>query len=457
MSHRRQVLVIASAASFLVYLDVTVVNIAFAEIEADFAGTSRGTLAWILAAYNITFAALLVPGGRISDRFGRKRLFGIGIVLFALASAGCAAAGDSGMLIAFRVLQAVGGAMLVPASQGLVLHAFPQEQRTTAISLWVAAGAVAVAVGPPLGGVLIEFASWHWVFLVNLPIAAAVLLAGWGRLRESRDDSTTALPDPVGIVLSAAAVGSLVLAIVQGDEWGWTSAATLGSFAAFAVLTPLFVLRTRRALVPALDLDLFSSRAFSLANAASLTMGIAFYGLIFATVLFMQTVWGYSAIEAGLALAPAPLVAAVAAGLGGRTAEGASLLRRASAGIVVFVGGAIWLTATLGPEPDFLVALLPGTILVGIGAGLAVSLLSSAALQAIPSATLAAGGAVNSATRQVGAALGVAIVVAVVGTPAPGDAVAAFDAGWIAIGLAALAALPFTLAIGADALTVADQ
>ncbi len=223
------------------------------------------------------------------------------------------------------------------------------------------------------------------------------------------------------------------------------------------MLTPLFVLRTRRALVPALDLDLFSSRAFSLANAASLAMGIAFYGLIFAIVLFMTTVWGYSAIEAGLALAPAPLVAAVAAGIGGRTAEGASLLNRASAGIVLFVAGSAWMAIELGSDPEYLTALLPGTILVGAGAGLAVSLLSSAALQAIPSATFAAGGAVNSATRQVGAALGVAIVVAVVGTPAPADAVAAFDAGWVAIGLAALAALPFTLAIGAEALTVADQ
>ncbi len=347
MSHRRQVLVIASAASFLVYLDVTVVNIAFPDIEAEFADTSRETLAWILAAYNITFAALLVPGGRISDRFGRKRLFGIGIVVFALASAGCAAAGDAGVLIAFRVLQAVGGAMLVPASQGLVLEAFPQEQRTTAISLWVAAGAVAVALGPPLGGLLVEFASWHWVFLINLPIAAGVLALGWGRLRESRDESTTRLPDPVGIGLSAAAVGALVLALVQGDQWGWTSTATLGSFAAFAVLTPLFVLRTRRALVPALDLDLFSSRAFSLANVASLAMGIAFYGLIFAIVLFMTTVWGYSAIEAGLALAPAPLVAALAAGIGGRTAEGASLLRRASAGILLFVAGSAWMATEL--------------------------------------------------------------------------------------------------------------
>ena len=166
--HRWRVLAVASAASFLVYLDVTVVNIAFPDIEATFAGTSRSALAWVLAAYNITFAALLVPGGRISDRFGRRRLFLIGLVVFALASAGCAVAPSAAVLIGFRVVQAVGGALLVPASQGLVLDAFEIGQRTMAMSLWVAAGAVAAALGPPLGGVLVELADWRWVFVINL-------------------------------------------------------------------------------------------------------------------------------------------------------------------------------------------------------------------------------------------------------------------------------------------------
>ncbi len=450
--HRWRVLAVASAASFLVYLDVTVVNIAFPDIEATFAGTSRSALAWVLAAYNITFAALLVPGGRISDRFGRRRLFLIGLVVFALASAGCAVAPSAAVLIGFRVVQAVGGALLVPASQGLVLDAFEIGQRTMAMSLWVAAGAVAAALGPPLGGVLVELADWRWVFVINLPIAVAVLVAGLGTLRESRDTGTRGLVDPIGIALSAAAVGLLTLAIVQGDAWGWTSPAIVACFAASALLVPAFIVRTRRAAVPALDLDLFRSRPFSLANLASVLMGMAFYGQLFAAVLFLTTVWDYSPIEAGLALAPAPLAAAVAAAIGGRSAQGTWLRYLTMVGIVLFAAGSAWLYLGLEEAPDYLAVMLPGTVLVGAGAGLAVSLLTSTAAQVIPAASFAAGGAVNSATRQVGAALGVATVVAVVGTPTALEAVAAFGRGWLAIGLCALAALPLTAAIGGRAL-----
>jgi MFS family permease len=210
------------------------------------------------------------------------------------------------VLIGFRVLQAAGGAMLVLASQGLVLEAFPIEQRRAAMSLWVAAGAVAAALVPPLGGVIVEIADWRWVFLINLPIAAAVASAGSRCLIESRDEGTTGLPDPVGIGLSAAAVGLVVLAIVQGDAWGWAGPGVLSVLAGSVLFGALFVRRTRRAAVPALDLDLFRSRDFSLANAASLLIGIAFYGQLVAAVPFLTTVWGYRPIEAGLALAPAP-------------------------------------------------------------------------------------------------------------------------------------------------------
>ena len=443
----RRVLLLASAASFLVYLDVTVVNVAFPEIEASFGGTSRETLAWVLAAYNVAFAALLVPGGRIGDRFGRKRVFLIGLAVFALASAGCAAAASAGVLIAFRVVQAIGGALLVPASQGLVLEAYPLERRTSAMSLWVAAGAVAAALGPPLGGLLVESGSWRWVFLINLPIAAVVFAASLPALRETRERGI-GFPDPVGIALAALAVGSLVLAIVQGDTWGWGSASTLAAFAAAAVFGPLFLLRTRRASVPALDLTLFGSRPFSLANAASVLVGIAFYGQIFAAVLFLTTVWDYTPLEAGLALAPAPLAAAVAAGVVGRRVEGVALVQAIVVGLLLFAGGSLWLRLGLEVTPDFLGVMLPATVLIGAGAGLAVSLLAAAAAAVIPSASFAAGGAVNSATRQIGAALGVAIVVAVVGTPGPGEALAAFGEGWVAIGLAALAALPLAVALG---------
>ena len=447
---RWRVLGIASVASFLVYLDVTVVNVAFPDIEGGFPDASRAGLSWVLAAYNITFAALLVPGGRIADRVGRRRLFLAGLVVFCGASAACSAAPSAEALIGARIVQAIGGAALVPAAQGLVLEAFPLRERSTAVSLWVAAGAVAAALGPPLGGVIVEVGDWRWVFLVNLPIGLATLAWGAATLPESRDPAATRFPDPLGILLAGGSVGLLTLGIVQGGEWGWSSAAVLGSFAVSAALGGGLVARSRGRANAAVDLRLFGVRSFSLANAASVMMGIAFYGQIFAAVLFMTTVWGYSALEAGLGLAPAPVAAAIAAGLGGRRAEGHPLLPMTIAGILAFVAGSLWLYAALGAEPAYASEILPGTLLLGAGSGLAVSMLATRAAQSLPPARFAVGGAVNSATRQIGAALGVAIVVAVVGTPAPGDAVDAFAAGWLVIGGAAVGALALTAAMLRD-------
>lgn len=445
-----RVLAIASVASFLVYLDVTVVNIAFPDIEDEFPGTTRGELAWVFAAYNIAFAALLIPGGRIADRFGRRRLFLIGIVGFALASAACAAAPSAEALIAARVMQAVAGALLIPASQGLVLAAYDLRSRTKAMSLWVAAGAVAAAMGPPLGGIIVEIGGWRWVFLLNLPIAAAVVVLSLRGLSESREASVRRLPDPLGILLAAAAVASLVLAIVQGEEWGWGSPAVIGSFAAAALLAPLFVARARSSEAPAVDLSLFSSRTFSLANLASVLIGAAFYGQLFAVVLFLTTVWGYGPIEAGLALAPAPLAAALVAGLAGRRAQPSALPALAALGAGLFAAGAIWLRVGVDGSPAYLTELLLPTILIGAGGGLAVSLLASAAAQVLSADSFAVGGAVNSATRQIGAALGIAVAVALIGVPDAEHAVEAFAEAWLGIAVFALAALAATLAIGRD-------
>ena len=442
----RAVLAIASVASFLVYLDVTVVNIAFPDIEAEFGDASRAGLAWVLTAYNIVFAALLVPGGRIADRFGRRRVFLIGMAGFAAASAACAAAPSAEALIAARVAQAAAGALLVPASQGLVLDAFEVERRTTAMSLWVAAGAVAAALGPPLGGIVVEAGDWRWVFLLNLPIAATVIGFGAGRLAESCDERVGGrLPDPLGIGLGAAAVGLLVLAIVQGEEWGWVSAPVFASFAGALLLAPLFVARARGSTVPAIDLALFRSRVFSLANLASILIGAAFYGQLFAAVLFLSVVWGYGPIEAGLALAPAPVAAALTAGLIGRRASASALAPLAAFGAAAFALGALWLHLGLGAEPDYAAEILGPMILAGAGGGLAVALLSSAAAQALPAESFAVGGAVNSATRQIGAAVGIAVAIALIGAPAPLEAVDAFAEAWLGIAVFSAAALAVAL------------
>lgn len=440
-------LAVASVASFLVYLDVTVVNIAFPEIEREFEDATRAGLAWVLAAYNIVFAALLVPGGRMADRFGRRRVFTGGLLLFTGASAGCALAPSAELLVAARVLQAAGGAALVPASQGIVLNAFDRERRSTAMALWVAAGAVAAAIGPVLGGVLVDAADWRWVFVINLPIGAATLIAGRALVIESREAHGEPRPDPAGVGLAIASVGLLTLAVVQGPEWGWASAAVVLSFLGAGVAALAFIARSAGRSDAAVDLTLFRVRSFSLANGASVLIGMAFYGQLFAAVLFLTGVWGYSPLTAGLALAPGPVAAALAAGVAGARARSSPARPMALAGLVSFGAGSLWLELGLTADPDYLGVMLPATALLGAGGGVAVSMLTAIAADSLPADRFAVGGAVNSATRQIGAAIGVAVVVAAVGTPGAGEAVDAFGRAWVAIALMACAGLAVAAAL----------
>lgn len=288
---------------------------------------------------------------------------------------------------------------------------------------------------------LVDLGSWRWVFAINLPLGLLAYAAGRRVLRESREVTEGPLPDPLGVGMIAAAVGLLTLAIVQGGEWGWASPAVLGAFAGAFLLGPLVVARCRRHPVPAIDLSLFASPVFSIANAASVLIGVAFYGQLFAAVLFLTGAWGYGPLQAGLALVPAPVMAAAAAALAGRGATPRTLVPLALLGAGLFAAGALWLRWRLGLEPAYLTEMLPGTILVGIGGGLAVSLLAALAAQVLPEARYAVGSAVNSATRQIGAALGVAGVVAALGTPGPAGIIDAFQGVWLLIAAAALAAV----------------
>jgi len=299
MPHRYRVLVVVSVAAFVASLDLFIVNIAFPSIERDFTGTSDATLSWVLSAYAIVTAAFLVPAGRLADLLGRKRLFMGGLVTFVAASAVCAAAPGAGWLIAARVLQAVGGAVLMPTSLAILLAEFPARQRGIAVAIWSATGAVAAAAGPPIGGLLVQ-ASWRWVFLVNLPIGLVTAIVAARVLNESRDPEGKRFPDLAGAAMLVLASSALMLAIVQGQSWGWTSVRVIGLIALSLLLASAFFYWSSRHPAPVLELALFRARAFSAANISGTLFFAAFGAMLLASVLFLTRVWRVDIVTAGL-------------------------------------------------------------------------------------------------------------------------------------------------------------
>ncbi|HEX8744984.1 MAG TPA: MFS transporter [Thermoleophilaceae bacterium] len=443
MKRRTLITTILIAGVFLASLDLFIVNIAFPDIARDFEGSSLADMSWILNAYAIVFAALLVPAGRWSDRAGRKRGFLYGLALFTLASAASAAAPTLEVLVGARLLQAAGAALMIPTSLGLLIPEFPAERRAAVVALWAAAGGVAAAAGPPLGGVLVE-ASWRWVFLINLPIGAVALYAGARSLREIRDPSGER-PDVLGAAALALGIGSLTAGIVKGPDWGWGSGEVVALFAAALVLAIVVVSRSRSHPAPVVEPELVSIRSTAFANLAAMLFFAGFGALLLGSVLFLTSVWGESTLSAGLMVAPGPAMAAlfsVPAGLLGER-YGARLV--GAAGATIIGVSSIWFVSVMGAEPDYAGSFLAPFLLGGMGVGLSIPSITGVATAALPPTRFATGTALVGMSRQIGAALGVAVLVAIVGTPAPQEAVATFGHGWLfvagAMGATALAML----------------
>src|SRR5215208_1564507 len=415
----------------MAFLDATIVNVAFPDIRLSFPDTGLDGLSWILNAYNIVFAAFLVPAGRIADLVGRKKLFQTGVVVFTIASLLCAVAPSVGTLVAARILQALGAAIVVPASLAIVLEAFPDEERAHGVALWSATAALAAGIGPSLGGALVELDSWRLVFLVNLPVGAVAVAVAGRTLVESRAPGRRRIPDLPGALLLAAATAILTLGIVKGSDWGWASVRVLGSFAGAGVLAGLFVWRCTWHRAPILDLGLLRIRALSVANGLTFAGAAGFYAYVLCNVLFLTSVWRYSVLDAGLALTPGPFVAAAIANPAGRLAE------RVGPRVVMFAGGLIWaagvayMALRVGTRPQFVSEWLPGMLILGVGAGIVFPVVGATAVAPAPSGRFATATGLNSIARQLGAAFGVALLVAIVGTPSPADLAEAFDRGWI--------------------------
>jgi len=428
------VLLSTGLAVFAVFLDTTILFVAFTAIGRDYAGVSTASLSWILNAYTIAFAAMLIPAGRLADRIGRRKTFLSAVVLFTLASMLCGAATSVNWLILARVLQALGAAALVPSSLALVLQTFTRSKIPMAVAIWGAIGAVAGAVGPTLGALVVQHAGWRWAFYINLPVGLFSLFLGHKVLPEGRESKPGRFPDLLSIGLLVSGLGSMAYAIVQTEEWGWSSYLFLSTFAASVVLIIAFVMRCAAVDNPLFDLSLFKAPSFRWANLAMLAYSIGFSAMFLGNILFFTRVWHYSIFQAGMAVSVGPLIVATTAPLFGRLAGRIGQRRLLIPGGMVWASGGLFLLLRASATPDYLGTYLPAIFLTGFGVSLCLPQLSSVSVQGLPKDSFGAGSAVNQAVRNLGSTLGVALVIAFTSQAASNDAIVGFrDIWWLLV------------------------
>lgn len=429
--HPWVVLGCTSLAVFAVFLDTTILFVAFPDLRVTFRDASASDLSWVLNAYTIVFAAALIPAGRLADRVGRRMVFLAAVVVFTVGSILCGAAPSVELLIAARVLQAVGAAALIPSSLAIVLQTFPATKVPVAVAVWGAVGAVAGAVGPSLGAVIVEHSSWRWAFYVNLLVGAVTFVLARRLLPESKEVHARPLPDAAGVALLILGAVLLSLGLVKTDEWGWSSSATLAATGGGLAVLILFVLRCRRVANPLIDLRLFDLPGFRWGNLGMVVFSISFNAMFFTNVQFLVRVWDLSILEAGLAISPGPLTVAVLAPFLGRWAAEVGQRPLLLAGGLLWAAAGAYCVTQIGTAPDFVGTWLPASLLGGLGVAFCLPQLSSASVQELPPDQRASGSAISQSLRNLGSTLGVALVVAVIGGQlAPDQVMAAFDKGW---------------------------
>jgi EmrB/QacA subfamily drug resistance transporter len=424
---RWAVLAVVSAAQFLIILDLWVVNIALPALQHDFAPATLPDVSWILDVYAIVLAALLLPAGRAADSIGRRACFLAGLVVFGIASLGCAVAPDLSALIGGRALQAAGAAMLMPASLGLALSVFPSHHRGTAVGVWAGVGAVAAGSGPVLGGLLVE-SSWRWIFLINVPIILATLTAGVAILPRRSVQRPGWRIDGMGTVLVLGAVGLVCTALTEASAW--PPARTWPVLAAGLVLAAAFVAHIRRHRDPLVAPRLFSVRPFSAGAAGLVAYYTGFAAMLLSTTLLLTVQWHFSVLQAAAGIAPGPITAGIVSPFSGRLSARFGTRSTVVAGAALFAAAGAWPLASAGGGPAYAVV-LPSMLLWG-GANALIQPSLFACADAAPRAELASGSAVLATARQLGSALGVAVFVAVVGAH-PASGLAGFDRARIVV------------------------
>jgi EmrB/QacA subfamily drug resistance transporter len=432
-------------------LDMMIINVAFPAIERDFPGTTAAELSWTLTGYAIVFAALIVPLGRLADRYGRRRCFLIGLAVFTVASALCGAAPGVAVLVAARLLQAVGAAVLSATSLALLLAAFPAERRSAAIGWLMGIGGSGVALAPVIGGLLIT-SSWRWIFIINLPVGLACLLLGRRVLPADQKavgqgGGGGPLPDLTGSLLLIAGIGALALAIVNAPQWGWASGRFGGCVAAAIVLTGVFLARSARHPSPVVSFSLLRIRSFATANVTALLFATCFSAMLLSFTLWTQGEWGYSSLRTGLAFLPGTLLMPPVATLTGRLVKRVDATIIFAAGCALLSAGVIWWAAMIHVHPAYLVMLLPGAVLTPVGAVIALTTVVTAATKELPPTDYATGSAITSMARQIGFVIGVSVFIAVLGTPHSAVAVVTdFRRAWAVTAATGLTAAAISVA-----------
>jgi EmrB/QacA subfamily drug resistance transporter len=403
-----------SLATFMTYLDNNIVNVAIPTIQRNL-NLSVSGLEWVVSSYLLTVAGLLLVGGRLADVFGRRRLFLAGMAVFTLSSLAAGLAGSGDVLIASRAIQGIGAALLMPATLAIIMTAFTNiRERSMAIGIWAAAGALALATGPALGGLISQHLHWGWIFLINVPVGVITFAIAIFYVTESRSESAVRQLDLPGLATSALSLFALTYALIEGNVSGWTAPRILGAFALAAVSAGIFLAIESRTAHPMVDLKMFRSREFSGGSGTMMIWAFGVLGIYFFTSLYLQQTLGFSPVEAGLAFVPMALCVAVFAAVAPRIEAVAGAHRTVAAGMLLMVVGLV-LFARLGLSAHY-TSLLPGFMLFGAGAGLMNVPLTNAVMAATPASVAGVASALLNASREVAGLLGITVIGAVLRT-----------------------------------------
>jgi EmrB/QacA subfamily drug resistance transporter len=446
-------LVAVSFGLFMIMLDNTVVNVSLNAIRKDL-GVTVSELEWVVNAYFLTFAVLMLSGGKLADMLGRRRIFMLGLVIFTLSSLACGLASSAGMLIGSRAVQGVGAALMNPATLSIIATAFPPRQRGMAIGIWVGVSAMALAIGPLVGGVITEKISWSWIFFINIPIGVLGVLVARFFIDETRDESHAQRLDLPGLLTSGVGLLALTYGLIESNNYGWGSARILGCFVFALVAFSVFIALELRQSVPMLDLSLFKNATFAGANIVMLLVALAMLGVFFFLSLFMQQVLGYSPIQAGAAFLPMTVCITFIAPVAGRLSDRIGS-RWLMGGGMTLVAGALLIFSRLDAGSGYW-AIFPGLLIGGIGMASAMTPTTAAALRAVPVDKAGVGSGVLNSMRQVGASLGIAVMGAIIAHVA-GHAIVAGPggAGAFVDGLQRALEVAAAIAFGAAIIAVA--